>query len=327
MAISDIYSSKLENLGYSKSQITSAIEKLRSHAPTHYPYLLGAVLYFIQIRLYQQMKVSELKQGLESIIKRSKSPKLSELLHETLGALDLIIDKNLSWDNPYFWNFHSSDIYTLPNVKYLLKRLENFGYQYHILLPSKALELFLKYLSKTLTFYHIRKPSKKVIIKSLKDYLRKKIEELERYEEENLPKLLDGGVKRIIEIYEKLKPIIEEYSTYIENIEIHAKKSLNDLENEDKKRRSPHDYYFELHMIDRKSHYAAEMRNYIEGILKMLYLIGIGKVSIDEIMYSLNETEDSLLNLERTYNLLLSKQRNLFNCEIMKKDLNWCTKR
>ncbi|NAZ26463.1 MAG: hypothetical protein GU343_02945, partial [Nanoarchaeota archaeon] len=310
---------------YSESQITSIIEKLRSHAPTLYPYLLEAVLYSIQTKLYQQMKVSEIKQGLESIIKRSKSQKLSGLLHKTLGALDLIIDKNLSWNNPYFWNFHSFDIYILPNVEYLFKKLRKYGYQYHILLPSKALELFIKYLSKTLTLYRIKRPSKKVI-KSLKDYLRKKIEELERYEEENLPKLLDESVKRIIEIYEKLKPIIENYLTYIENIEIHAKKSLNDLENGDKKRRSPHDYYYELLMINReKLQNAADMRNYIEGILKMLYLVEIGKVSINEIMDSLYKNEDPLSNLKETHNLLLSKQRNLFDCEITKKD--WCTKR
>jgi len=71
--------------------------------------------------------------------------------------------------------------------------------------------------------------------------------------------------------------------------------------------------------------YAAEMHKYIEGILTNLYLIVINKVSMDEVMRLLNETEDPLLNLKRTYNLLLSEQWKLFNCEIMK--YNRCTKR
>jgi len=321
MAKIEMYFSKLRDLGYSESQITSVIEKLRSHAPTHYPYLLGAVLYSIHTKLYQQINVSELKQGLESIIGKSKSPKLSRLLYGTLEVLDFIFDKILNWE------FYYSNATYGPWIEYeylfrklKLKKLR--GYRYNILPPSKALELFLKYLSKRL--YRIRKPSKKAIIKSIESYLRKKIEELKRYEKENLPKLLDESVERIMEIYEKLKPIIENYSIYIENIETHARKSLNDLENEDKKRHLSYDYHFELHKIDKKLRYAAEMHNYIEGILKMSYLIEINKVSIDEIMRLLNETEDPLLNLKRTYNLLLSKQWKLFNCEIMKYR---CTKR
>ncbi len=317
MAKTELYSSKLIDLGYSESQITSVIEKLHFHAPDHHPYLLGAVLYSVLTKLYQQIKISELKQGLESIIKKSKSSKLSRLLYNILEVLDFIIDKNLKWKFYYSNKTYSPWI----EYEYLFKELR--GYQYNILPPSRALELFLKYLSKNL--YRIKKPSKKAIIKSIEDYLRKKIEELKRYEEENLPKLLDESVKRIIEIYEKLKPIIENYSTYIENIEINAKRFLKNLENVDKIRHLPYDYHFKLHMIDRKLHYAAEMRNYIEDILEMLYLIEINKVSIDKILNLLNETEDPLLNLKRTNNLLLSEQWNLFDCEIMKKD--WCTKR
>jgi hypothetical protein len=190
-------------------------------------------------------------------------------------------------------------------------------------LPSEVLELLLKYLSKE--FSDIKEPSEKVIIKYLKGHLRKKIRELKRYEEENLPKLLEEGVKRIVETYRILKPIIERYSTYAEDIETSVRKSLDDLENEDEKIRSPHDYHFKLHMINKKLHYAAKMSMYIEDILKMLYLIGINRVSIDKIMDLLNRSEDPLSNLKETYNLLLSEQWNLFKCEIMKKD--WCTKR
>jgi len=322
MAKIEMYSSKLRDLRYSEDQINSAIEKLRSHAPAHYPYLLGAVLYSIKTKLYQQIEVSELKQELESIIEKSKSPKLSRSLYYNLEALDFIFDKIVKWGIYYSNATYGPWI----EYEYLFRKLklkELRGYRYNILPPSRALELFLKYLSKR--FYRIRKPSKKAIIKSIEGYLRKKIEELKRYEEENLPKLLDESVERIIEIYEKLKPIIENYSTYIEKIEINAKKSLNDLENEDKKRHSSYDYHFELHKIDKKLRYAAEMRNYIEGILEMSYIIVTNKVSIDEIMRLLNETEDPLLNLKEAYNLLSSKQWKLFNCEILK--YSWCTKR
>jgi len=210
MAKIEIYSSKLRDLGYSEDQITSAIEKLRSHAPTYYPYLLGAVLYSILIKLYQQIKVSELKKELESIIEKSKSPKLSRLLYDTLEGLDFIIDKILNWE----FYYSNAKYGRWIEYEYLFRKLklkELYGYRYNILPPSGALELFIKYLSKY--FYRIRKPSKKAIIKSIEDYLRKKIEELKRYEEENLPKLLDESVERIIEIYKKLKPIIENYST------------------------------------------------------------------------------------------------------------------
>ena len=325
IAKTEIYSSKLKDLGYSESQITSVIEKLRSIAHILHSHLLGAVLYSVQTKLYQQMNVSEIKQGLENIIKKFESSESSRLLYDILDdileVLDFIIDKNLQWE------FHYSTVtYGDFTYEYLFRELklkELRSYRYHILPPSRALEVFLKYLSRK--YSNIKEPSGKAIIESIKDYLRKKIEELKKYENENLPKLLNESFKRIIEIYEKLKPIIENYSTYVKNVEIRAEESLNKLEIEYKKGHLPHDYYFELHMINRKLHYAAEMRNYIEGILKMSYLIVINKVSIDEIMNLLNKTGDPLLNLRETYDLLSSKQWELINCEIMKRD--WCNGR
>ncbi len=321
MAKTKIYFSKLKDLGYSGSQITSVIEKLRSIARILHPHLLEAVLYSVQTKLYQQMNVSEIKQGLESIIKESKSSKLDELLHDIREVLDFIIDKILMWKSYYSTATYGDFIYEYLFEKLGLKDLR--GYRYHILPPSRALEVFLKYLSRK--YSDIKEPSEKAIIESIKDYLRKKIKELEEYEKENLPKLLDESVKGIIGIYGRLGPIIEYYLTHIKNVETHAEESLNNLKDKYEEGHLPHDYYFELHMINTKLHYAAEMRNYIEGILKMSYLIEINKVSIDEIMNLLNKAEDPLLNLKETYNLLLSEQWNLFDCEIMKKD--WCTRR
>ncbi|MDT7890636.1 MAG: hypothetical protein RQ869_01025 [Candidatus Nanopusillus sp.] len=321
MARVGLYSSKLRDLGYSKSQISSVIEKLRSVAPTHYPYLLGAVLYSVLTKLYQQIGVSKLKRGLEGIIEEYKSSKLHDLLYDFLDVLNFIIDKNLRWEFYYSTITHGYFEYEYSFMKLGLKNL--CGYQYNILLPSKALELFLKYLSKK--YSDIEDPSKQAIIRIFEDHLREKIEKLEKYEKENLPKLLDESVKGVIEIYEKLGPTIENYLAYIEDIENSVIKSLDDLKERDKEIRSPHDYHFKLYMINKKLHYATEMRNYIEGILKMSYLIEINRVPIDKIMNLLNKTEDPLSNLRETYNLLSSEQWDLFDCKIMKKD--WCTKR
>ncbi len=331
----EMYSSKLKDLGYSESQITSVIEKLRSSDPTLYPYLLGAVLYSVKTKLYQQMKVSELKQGLENILKESKSPNLRKLLYKFLDALDFIIDMYLKWES----------LYSNPHFKLDYQRLfgelaikELHSYHYNTLPPSRVLEVFLKYLSKNhflIANYLVREAMIKGTVLGIEDYnkirsfednLRKIIEELKKYERENLPKLLNESVKRIIEIYGKLGPIIKEYSTYAKDIETQAIKSLNDLEDEYKKGKLSGDYYYKLRMTNKeKLHNAAEMCNYIKGILKMSYLIEINKVSIDEIMNLLNKTEDPLLNLKETYNLLLSEQSKLINCEIMKRD--WCTRR
>lgn len=321
MARVKLYSSKLRDLGYSKSQISSVIEKLRSVAPTHYPYLLGAVLYSVLTKLYQQIGVSKLKRGLEGIIEEYKSSELHDLLYDFLDVLNFIIDKNLRWEFYYSTKTHGSFRYEYSFMELGLKNL--CGYQYNILLPSKALELFLKYLSKK--YSDIEDPSEQAIIRIFEDHSRKRIEELEKYENENLPKLLDESVKGVIEIYEKLGPTIENYLAYIEDIENSVIKSLDGLENRDKKIRSPHDYHFELYMINKKLHYATEMRNYIEDILKMLYLIEINRVPIDKIMDLLNKTKDPLSNLRETYNLLSSEQWALFDCEIMEK--KWCTKR
>ncbi len=324
MAKTEIYFSKLKDLGYSGSQITSVIEKLCSIARTLHPHLLGAVLYSVQTELYQQMNVSEIKQGLENIIKKFESSESSRLLYDILDdileVLDFIIDKNLRWE--FYYSTVTYGDFTYEYLFRELKLKELRGYRYHILPPSRALEVFLKYLSRK--YSDIKEPSEKAIIESIKDYLRKKIKELKEYEKENLPKLLDESVERIIEIYGKLGPIIEECSTYAKDIETQAIKSLNDLGNENTEKSLPHDYYFRLNMINRKLHYAAEMHNYIGGILKMSYLIGINKVSIDEIMNLLNKTGDPLLNLKETYNLLSSKQWELINCEIMKR--YWCTR-
>jgi hypothetical protein len=288
-----LYYDKLKDFGYSEEQIASVIQKLRSEDPNHYPYLLGALVYFIQINLYQKMDVSTIE----------KTPKrlTKSLFFSIHDGLEEILDEALGWE----YHFLHGSVYKVP-------------------LPSEVLELFLKYLSRE--FSDIKEPSEKVIIKYLKDYLRKKIGELKKYEKENLPKLLEEGVKRIVEIYRILKPIIKRYSTYAEDIETNARRSLDGLKKWDKEIRSPHDYNFELlYKINKKLHYATEMNKYIEDILKMLYLIGINRVSIDKIMDLLNKTEDPLSNLKETYNLLSSEQEKLFNCEIMKKD--WCTKR
>ncbi len=321
MAKTRIYFSKLIDLGYSKSQITSVIEKLRSIADILHSHLLGAVLYSVKTKLYQQMNVSEIKQELESIIKEFESSKLDELLCDIREGLDFIIGKNLMWESHYSTVTYGDFIYEYLFEKLGLKELR--GYKYHILPPSRALEVLLKYLSKK--YSDIKEPSEKAIIESIKDHLRKKIKELKEYEKENLPKLLDESVKRIIEIYRELGPTIEKYLTHIKNVEISAKKSLDDLKDKYEERHFPHDYYFELHKINTKLHYAAEMYNYIGGILKMSYLIEINKVSIDEIMNLLNKTGDPLSSLKETYNLLSSKQWELINCEIMKRD--WCNGR
>jgi len=314
------YFGKLINLGYSKSQISSVTKELSSYAPGLYPHLLGAVLYSVLTKLYQQIDVSEIKQGLESIIKKFESPESSRLLYDILDdiprVLDFILSKILKWEFYYSTKTYGYFEYEYLFVELDLKELR--GYRYSILPPSRALEVFLKYLTKKYS-------SDKAIIKSIEDYLRKKIKELKEYEEENLPKLLDESVKGVIEIYKKLEAKIKDYLTYIEDIEKRAKKSLDSLKERDKEIRSPHDYRFKLYMINKKFYYATEMRNYIEGILRMLYLIVINKVSIDKIIGSLYGTEDPLLNLEETYNLLSSKQWELINCEIMKD--NRCTKR
>ena len=319
MARVKLYSSKLRDLGYSKSQISSVIEKLRSVAPTHYPYLLGAVLYSVLIKLYQQIGVSKLKRGLEGIIEEYKSSELHDLLYDFLDVLNFIIDKNLRWEFYYSTKTHGSFRYEYSFMELGLKNL--CGYQYNILLPSKALELFLKYLSKK--YSDIEDPSEQAIIRIFEDHSRKRIEELEKYENENLPKLLDESVKGVIEIYKKLEAKIKDYLTYIEDIEKLAKESLKDLENKYRERHLSDDYYYELNMINSKFYHAEKMRNYIEGILKMSYLIVINKVSIDEIMNLLNRPKDPPTNLEEAYDLLLSEQKKLFDCEIMKKD--WCT--
>ncbi|MFZ8801336.1 MAG: hypothetical protein ACO2ON_04155 [Candidatus Nanopusillus sp.] len=307
-----LYYDKLRDFGYSEEQIASAIQRLSSEDHDRYPYLLGALVYFIQANLYQKMDVPTIKKTLKDLT--------NSLFSSIRDSLDYILHKALDWKSYFLIGRGILDEkFYYPEFRSL------HGSVYKVPLPSEALELFLKYLSKK--YSNIKEPSEKAIIKSIKDYLRKKIEELKKYEEENLPKLLEEGVKRIIEIYRILKPIIENYSTYIKNIEIHAKKSLKDLENKYKEGHLSHDYYyFELHMINRKLHYAAKMRDYIEGILKMSYLIGINKVSIDKIMNSLNKG-DPPSSLKETYNLLLSEQKKLFDCEIMKKDWDWCTKR
>ena len=307
-----LYYDKLKDFGYSQEQIASVIQRLCSEDPNHYPYLLGALVYFIQINLYQKMDVLTIRETLKNLT--------NSLFFSIHDRLEYILDKALNWEY-YFLLGHG-----VPNEKFYYPEFRSLhGSVYKVPLPSEVLELFLKYLSKE--FSNIEDPSEKVIIKYLKDYLRKKIGELKKYEEENLPKLLEEGVKRIIETYRILKPIIERYSTYAKDIENSARNSLDDLENEDKKRSLLHDYHFKLHMINRKLNYATEMSKYIEDILKMLYLIGINRVPIDKIMNLLNKTEDPLSNLKETYNLLSSEQLKFINCEIMKKDWDWCTKR
>jgi len=305
-----LYYDKLRDFGYSEEQIESVIQRLRSEDPYRYPYLLRALVYFIQTNLYQKMDIPTIIKTLKDLT--------NSLFSSIRDSLDYILYKALNWENHFLLGRG------VPGEKFYYPELRSLhGSIYKVPLPSEALELFLKYLSKKSS--NIKEPSEKAIIKSIKDYLRKKIEELKKYEEENSPKLLEEGVKRIIETYRILKPIIERYSTYAEDIETSAKKYLDDLENGDKKIRSPHDYHFELYIINIKLHYATEMRNYIEGILKMSYLIGINKVPVDKIMKLLNKNEDFLSNLKEAYNLLLSEQWNLFDCEITKRD--WCTKR
>ena len=314
------YFGKLINLGYSKSQISSVTKELSSYAPGLYPHLLGAVLYSVLTKLYQQIDVSEIKQGLESIIKKFESPESSRLLYDILDdiprVLDFILSKILKWEFYYSTKTYGYFEYEYLFVELDLKELR--GYRYSILPPSRALEVFLKYLTKKYS-------SDKAIIKSIEDYLRKKIKELKEYERENLPKLSDESVKRLIEIYKKLEAKIKDYLTYIGDIEKRAKKSLYYLESMYNERHLSNDYYYELYMINKKFHYATEMRNYIEGILKMSYLIEINKVPIDKIMDLLNRPKDPLLNLKETYDLLLSEQEKLFDCEIMKRD--WCNGR
>jgi len=337
MARVDLYSSKLIDLGYFEGQISSVIEKLCSVAPTHYPYLLGAVLYSVLIKLYQQIDVYELKQGLESIIKESKSPRLRNLLYRFQDGLDFIIDTYLRWE------FHYSN--PTSNFQRRYERLfGNLGpkelhyHHHHILPPSRALRVFLKYLSRhhfLILNYLARDALTKGTgghaedynkIKSFEDHLMEKIEKLEKYERENLPKLLDESVKGVIEIYEKLKSIIGDYLAYIEGIKNIARKSLDKIEKEYEQGNLSHKYYSDLYMINiKKLDYATEMSKYIQDILKMSYLIVINKVSIDKIIGSLHGTEDPLLNLKETYNLLSSEQEKLFNCEIMKDDR--CTER